>query len=147
MKIKIASLALVMFTILSCKAQTEKLSLTPKAGKAVAVFAEGCFWCSEHVFEAVVGVDEAVSGYSGGTMKNPSYEQVGSNKTGHAEAVAVFYDPKKVCSDSTNSRNTQNFYSHLFQTLQFSILHLYKFRSQVDASGHRPVRGIEAPTR
>jgi peptide-methionine (S)-S-oxide reductase len=96
MKMKIASLALVMFTILSCKAQTEKLSLTPKAGKAVAVFAEGCFWCSEHVFEAVVGVDEAVSGYSGGTMKNPSYEQVGSNKTGHAEAVAVFYDPKKV---------------------------------------------------
>jgi peptide-methionine (S)-S-oxide reductase len=46
------------------------------------------FWCSEHVFEAVVGVDEAISGYAGGTTKNPSYEQVGSN-TGHAEAIAV----------------------------------------------------------
>lgn len=96
MKIKLASCVVVLFTILSCNAQTKKLSLEPKKGKAVAVFAEGCFWCSEHVFEAVVGVDEAISGYSGGTMKNPSYEQVGSNRTGHAEAVAVFYDPAKV---------------------------------------------------
>jgi peptide-methionine (S)-S-oxide reductase len=54
------------------------------------------FWCSEHVFEAVVGVDEAISGYAGGTTKNPSYEQVGSNNTGHAEAIAVYYDPKVI---------------------------------------------------
>jgi peptide-methionine (S)-S-oxide reductase len=94
MKIKLASYVVVLFTILSCNAQTKKLSLEPKNGKAIAVFAEGCFWCSEHVFEAVVGVDEVVSGYSGGTMKNPSYEEVGSNRTGHAEAVAVYYDPK-----------------------------------------------------
>lgn len=95
---KLASYILVLFTILSCNsnAQTKKLSLEPKEGKAIAVFAEGCFWCSEHIFEAVVGVDEAVSGYSGGNVKNPSYELVGSNKTGHAEAVAVFYDPKVV---------------------------------------------------
>lgn len=93
---KIISYAVVLFTIFGCNAQTQKLSLTPKKGKAVAVFAEGCFWCSEHVFEAVVGVDEAVSGYSGGNVKNPSYEMVGSNNTGHAEAVAVFYDPSKV---------------------------------------------------
>ncbi|SDX16178.1 peptide-methionine (S)-S-oxide reductase MsrA [Flavobacterium degerlachei] len=98
MKIKLASLVVVLFTILSCNsnAQTKKLSLEPKKGKAVAVFASGCFWCSEHVFEAVVGVEEAVSGYSGGNVKNPSYELVGSNRTGHAEAVAVFYDPKVV---------------------------------------------------
>jgi peptide-methionine (S)-S-oxide reductase len=63
MKIKLASLV-VLFTILSCNAQTKKLSLEPKNGKAIAVFAEGCFWCSEHVL-AVVGVDEAVSGYLG----------------------------------------------------------------------------------
>jgi peptide-methionine (S)-S-oxide reductase len=55
----------VLFTILSCNAQTKKLSLEPKTGKQLLFFAEGCFWCSEHVFEAVVGVDEAVSGYSG----------------------------------------------------------------------------------
>lgn len=95
---KLASYILVLFTVLSCNsnAQSTKLSLEPKKGKAIAVFAEGCFWCSEHIFEAVVGVDDAVSGYTGGMKKNPSYEQVSSHKTGHAEAVAVYYDPKVV---------------------------------------------------
>ncbi|MCW2118773.1 peptide-methionine (S)-S-oxide reductase MsrA [Flavobacterium sp. 7A] len=93
---KILPLFAILMTFISCQSQTKELSLKPKPGKAVAVFAEGCFWCSEHVFEAVYGVDEAISGYSGGTAKNPSYHQVGSNQTGHAEAVAVFYDPKKV---------------------------------------------------
>jgi peptide-methionine (S)-S-oxide reductase len=51
------------------------------------------FWCSEHVFEAVVGVDEAISGYLE-ELQNPSYEQVGSNNTGHAESIAVYYDPR-----------------------------------------------------
>jgi peptide-methionine (S)-S-oxide reductase len=87
----------VFFTVISCtNAQTKKLALEPKKGQAVAVFASGCFWCTEHVFEAVVGVDEAISGYSGGSTKNPSYEQVGSNRTGHAESIAVFYDPKVI---------------------------------------------------
>jgi len=86
----------LLFTILSCQAQTKELSLKPKPGNAIAVFAEGCFWCSEHVFEAVYGVDEVVSGYSGGTTKNPTYHQVGTNQTGHAEAIAVYYNPKKV---------------------------------------------------
>lgn len=94
---KIVSYVLVFFAVVSCgNAQTKKLSLEAKKGKAVAVFAEGCFWCSEHVFEAVVGVDKVISGYSGGTVKNPSYEQVGSERTGHAESIAVFYDPKVV---------------------------------------------------
>lgn len=95
---KLASYILVLFTVLSCNsnAQSTKLSLEPKKGKAIAVFAEGCFWCSEHIFEAVVGVDDAVSGYTGGTTKNPSYEQVSSHKTGHAEAVAIYYDPKVI---------------------------------------------------
>lgn len=96
MKIKALSYVLVLFTIISCTSQTNKLSLVPKKGQAVAVFAEGCFWCSEHVFESVVGVKEAVSGYAGGTVKNPTYEYVGSNRTGHAESVAVFYDPKVI---------------------------------------------------
>jgi peptide-methionine (S)-S-oxide reductase len=96
MKIKLVSYLVVFFTIVSCNAQTKKMSLEPDNSKAIAVFASGCFWCTEHVFEAVIGVDEAVSGYSGGDVKNPSYELVGSNRTGHAEAVAVFYDPKVV---------------------------------------------------
>ena len=61
-----------------------------------ATFASGCFWCVEAVFESVKGVKEAVSGYSGGTEKNPTYEEVGSGSTSHAESVEVYYDPKEV---------------------------------------------------
>ncbi len=86
----------VLFAMAGCQAQTQKLNLKPQPGKAVAVFAEGCFWCSEHVFEAIEGVEEAVSGYSGGHVKNPSYQEVGGEQTGHAESVAVFYNPNVV---------------------------------------------------
>ncbi len=55
------------------KTEVYEVSLTPPTGKAIAAFAEGCFWCSEHIFEAVVGVDSAVSGYAGGTTSNPTY--------------------------------------------------------------------------
>ena len=64
-----------------------------------AIFAAGCFWCTEEAFEKVEGVVSAVSGYTGGTVKNPSYEQVSSGRTGHAEAVEVTYDPAKVTYD------------------------------------------------
>ncbi len=63
---------------------------------AKAYFASGCFWCVEAVFESVKGVEEAVSGYSGGNEKNPTYSQVSAGLTGHAEAVEVYYDPKVV---------------------------------------------------
>jgi peptide-methionine (S)-S-oxide reductase len=61
-----------------------------------ATFASGCFWCVEAVFESVKGVEESVSGYAGGKEQNPTYEKVGTNRTGHAEAVQVYYDPKVV---------------------------------------------------
>jgi peptide-methionine (S)-S-oxide reductase len=66
------------------------------SGLSKAYFASGCFWCVEEVFESVRGVEEAISGYAGGSEKNPTYEQVGSGSTGHAEAVMVYYDPKVV---------------------------------------------------
>ena len=66
----------------------------PKLEKAT--FAMGCFWCSEEAFEKVPGVVSVVSGYTGGKVKNPSYEQVSSGRTGHTEAVEVTYDPAKV---------------------------------------------------
>lgn len=66
------------------------------AAPAKAYFAGGCFWCMEEAFEKVDGVIEVVSGYMGGTVAAPTYEQVSSGQTGHAESVEVRYDPEKV---------------------------------------------------
>src|SRR5690606_26212893 len=74
-------------------APVRKVDLAPPAGKATAAFASGCFWCTEHIFEAIVGVDSAVSGYAGGTVPNPTYALVNTETTGHAETVLVYYDP------------------------------------------------------
>lgn len=64
-----------------------------------AVFASGCFWCGEAIFDRVQGVKEVVSGYTGGTVPNPTYEQVCTGTTGHAEAIQVTYDPSVVSYD------------------------------------------------
>ena len=64
-----------------------------------ATFAMGCFWCAEEAFEKVPGVLQAVSGYTGGKIKNPSYEQVSGGRTGHTESVQVTFDPSKVSYD------------------------------------------------
>lgn len=93
---------LSVLVLFSCDAQSQKrqdvrkLSLKAPKGKAIAAFASGCFWCTEHIFEAVVGVDSAVSGYAGGHKPNPYYELVNTETTGHAESVMVYYDPAKV---------------------------------------------------
>ncbi len=61
-----------------------------------AVLASGCFWCTEAVFRDVKGVQEVVSGYTGGKQTNPTYEQVCNENTGHAEAIKVTYDPTQI---------------------------------------------------
>ena len=68
----------------------------PSGQRETAIFAGGCFWCTEADFEKVPGVIAAVSGYTGGRTANPSYEQVSAGGTGHYEAVRISYDPGRV---------------------------------------------------
>ena len=70
--------------------------LAKASGTETAVFAGGCFWGVEAVFESLKGVSKAVSGYAGGKNASPSYEQVSSGMTGHAESVKVTYDPSRI---------------------------------------------------
>jgi peptide-methionine (S)-S-oxide reductase len=71
----------------------EKRQMYQYDGKEVATFAGGCFWCLEAIFNEVDGIEKVVSGYTGGTTVNPSYNEVCSGATGHAEAVQVTFDP------------------------------------------------------
>ncbi len=78
----------------------EDVAQLTEAGKtktlAVATLAGGCFWCIEYVFEGKPGIKSAISGYSGGKEKNPTYRQVSSGRTSHTEAVQVYYDPETI---------------------------------------------------
>lgn len=114
MKITLLRMFLLGFTLViggSCQSNANKQNIaskTPIIAEMVklsqqdldqyetAYFASGCFWCVEAIFESVKGVKEVVSGYSGGTEKNPTYEQVGGGQTSHAEAVKVYYDPQQI---------------------------------------------------
>jgi peptide-methionine (S)-S-oxide reductase len=69
---------------------------TVSSGKAIATLAGGCFWCLEAVYDQMVGVESVESGYLGGSTANPSYEDVCTGRTGHAEAVQITFDPTVV---------------------------------------------------
>jgi peptide-methionine (S)-S-oxide reductase len=75
---------------------TRPVQVHEENGLKKAYFASGCFWCVEAIYESVYGVKEAISGYSGGHTKNPTYESTNTGTTGHAETVEVVYNPKKV---------------------------------------------------
>jgi len=92
-----------MMLMVSCSPSQNKdvkipvaAAVADTAHEATAVFAEGCFWHTEIVFQSLVGVRDAVSGYAGGTTVNPTYEAVSEGTTGHAEAVEVHYDPSAI---------------------------------------------------
>jgi peptide-methionine (S)-S-oxide reductase len=67
--------------------------------RQVATFGSGCFWCTEAIFQRLDGVEKVVSGYSGGHVENPTYEQVCTGTTGHAESIQITYDPSKASYD------------------------------------------------
>lgn len=89
----IALMSLVFLASCAVPAPVERAE-PPNA--ATAIFAAGCFWCVEQAFEKVPGVARAVSGYTGGTTTNPTYDEVTLSDTGHFEAVRVVYDPTVV---------------------------------------------------
>jgi peptide-methionine (S)-S-oxide reductase len=91
-------MALLSFAAMPASAVSPEpvATTTPAAPLDTVVFAGGCFWGVQGVFQHVKGVVSATSGYSGGSVTNPDYEQVSSGRTGHAESVRVIYDPSKV---------------------------------------------------
>ena len=73
-----------------------------------AYFAGGCFWCMEEFFEIIIGVEEVISGYSGGNIPNPTYKEVTYKNTGHFETVKIIYDEKKIQYDQLLNLYWQN---------------------------------------
>ena len=100
MKFYIQSILLISIicgTACSTPTSTPKSTIKQDlSGLNKAYFASGCFWCVEAIFESVEGVAEAKSGYAGGKTKDPTYQSIGSGRTGHAESVEVYYDPEIV---------------------------------------------------
>jgi peptide-methionine (S)-S-oxide reductase len=98
----LAVFATILATFTSCTQAAEKMKTPitpadkPAAGLERAVFGGGCFWCVEAVFERLAGVKDVVSGYAGGHTENPTYEQICSHTTGHAEVVLIEFDPKVI---------------------------------------------------
>ncbi len=102
----LAAILTVLAGAVACQARSGSSGAVPApavdearataAGKRTAVVAGGCFWGIQAVFQHVKGVVSATSGYAGGTMKNPGYEDVSTGRTGHAESVQIVYDPSQV---------------------------------------------------
>ncbi len=82
--------------VTAAQAETSPKTNTDGDGYAVATFAGGCFWCMEHPYDELDGVISTTSGYTGGSTKNPTYQQVSAGITGHTEAVQIKYDPRKI---------------------------------------------------
>lgn len=101
----LSTILVTVFSIASCYSSTSQKTTmrdeTIPAGTTTdtATFATGCFWCTEAIFQELKGVLKVTSGYSGGAVKNPSYEEVCSGVTGHAECLNIVYDPKQISFD------------------------------------------------
>lgn len=85
---------------MSSELNLPKTTVEIPAGQEVITLGAGCFWCTEAVFQRLEGVEKVVSGYAGGLVVNPSYRQICTGTTGHAEVIQVFFDPKKISLES-----------------------------------------------
>ena len=89
-------ISLIVWILVFTAGAAAHAASAPSSATAKATFAGGCFWCMEPPFDKLDGVSATISGYTGGKKKNPTYEEVSSGSTGHAEAVQIAYDPKKI---------------------------------------------------
>lgn len=93
---------ILSFLSISCESKTKNMEkiefkdYKETNGKEIAIFAGGCFWCTEAVFLELNGVETVKPGYIGGTTENPTYEEVCSGYTGHAEGIKIVFDPTKI---------------------------------------------------
>ncbi len=111
LKLSLTAFVISLVHLISCAQPEKKTKMTITTSTAsnqqsavpsttaTAVLANGCFWCTEAIFEQLNGVISATSGYTDGHVKNPSYKQVCSGETGHTEALEIVYDPSKISFD------------------------------------------------
>jgi peptide-methionine (S)-S-oxide reductase len=152
-------------TLLSCAQNSNnnmselKSTLTSKTDVSTvatdtAIFGNGCFWCTEAIFQQLEGVITVESGYSGGTVPNPSYEAVCTGETGHAESLRIVYDPKKISYDEllevfwqTHDPTTLNRQGNDIGTQYRSVIFYHnneqkqkaeKYKGELDKSGAFP---------
>ncbi len=92
MKNKSVLVIAIIFLSLNLSAQKNKKHMNDNL--STATFGNGCFWCTEAIFQRLKGVEKVISGYTGGTVKNPSYKEVCNGTTGHAEVIQISYDSK-----------------------------------------------------
>lgn len=94
---KTLSLFMVLMPLLAISQTKQNTSMTSSGSNVeIATFGNGCFWCTEAIFQRVDGVEKVVSGYTGGSVKNPTYKEVCTGLTGHAEAIQITFDPRKI---------------------------------------------------
>lgn len=97
------TILMLLTLVTSCNAKEkeiqefkEPIQMNIENNMEVATFAGGCFWCTEAIFTELKGVEKVVSGYTGGTVKNPSYREICNGTTGHAEAIQITFNPKEI---------------------------------------------------
>ena len=141
-----------LLTLISFYLCTDKLRIMNEHNNLeIATFANGCFWCTEAVFQELKGVKKVLSGYSGGHVENPTYEQVCAKNTGHAESLRIEYDPQQISFDEllevfwkTHDPTTLNrqgndvgpqYRSVVFYHNQEQKEKAEKYKNELDASG------------